>query len=77
MPEKAVDESEDVDPMNVFNVVTRRNHSSPTPTSAAGVSVTEKRNQAEGSEQGMADLLGSWIGLAPCSVLIALRFSQP
>ncbi len=39
MAEKAVDETGKLAPINAFNVVTHRNHSSPTPNYAAGRSV--------------------------------------
>jgi len=43
MAEKAVDESGEVGPINVFNAVTRQNHPSPSTKSSAGRSVTGKR----------------------------------
>jgi hypothetical protein len=44
MAEKAVDESGELGPINVFNAVTRRNLPTPTTNSSVGGSVTGRRN---------------------------------
>jgi hypothetical protein len=73
MMEKAVDESGELGPLNIFNAVTRQNHPSPTTKSSAGrsvfaeVSLRENRGQTPGSQLSRSEGCATDPGLTAAS----------